>query len=296
MIINRIFSYVRRKSTPGPRLLESSLDSFLTSQVIASAIIYKKPFLVTRLGFEEARCQASQEYIDNPSQYILERIWRHAGVFPPTVQGFQTFSARYLESLASADLLGLIRTGPETLLVEKYAPHATTTNLGSLEPFLCSTPWSQYLAGKRVVVVHPFAESILSQYKENREWIFFNKNVLPQFDLRVVRAPQTISGNTDGFTSWSHALNHLIHETGKQEYDVAIIGCGAYGMPLGAHIKASGKVAIHLGGATQLLFGVSGKRWRDNPTFAALMNESWRPPLESERPPGWERVEEGCYW
>lgn len=30
------------------------------------------------------------------------------------------------------------------------------------------------------------------------------------------------------------------------DYDVAIIGCGAYGMHLAAHAKRKGKIAIHL--------------------------------------------------
>lgn len=45
-------------------------------------------------------------------------------------------------------------------------------------------------------------------------------------------------------------------EIDKQDYDIALIGCGAYGFPLAAHIKRSGKKAIHLGGALQLLFGI----------------------------------------
>jgi hypothetical protein len=264
--------------------------------VIGNAIKSGKPFLASRLGFTEARCLAKSEETGAPSDHIFELIWKYSGVFPQTEGAYMTFSRKYLDALKGVDLLGLIKTLPETVLVKKYAPNAATTDLGSLEPYLCETPWSQYLAGKRVLVVHPFAESIASQYREHREKLFLDANVLPPFELRVVRAPQTIAGNTDGFASWSHALEHLIHETEREAYDVAILGCGAYGLPLGAHIKGAGKVAIHLGGATQLLFGVSGKRWRDHPTFRAIMNEYWRPPLVCERPRGWERVEEGCYW
>jgi hypothetical protein len=57
-----------------------------------------------------------------------------------------------------------------------------------------------------------------------------------------------------------------------------------------------GKTAIHLGGATQLLFGISGKRWVQHASFRAIMTEAWRPPLESEKPRNLEKVEEGCYW
>lgn len=45
----------------------------------------------------------------------------------------------------------------------------------------------------------------------------------------------------------------------KINFDTAIIGCGAYGMPLAAQIKNAGRQAIHLGGAVQLLFGIKGE-------------------------------------
>jgi len=76
----------------------------------------------------------------------------------------------------------------------------------------------------------------------------------------------------------------------QMEFDVAIIGCGAYGFPLAACAKRLGKQAIHLGGATQLLFGIKGKRWGD------IGNEHWVHPLPEEHPQGFEKVEGGCYW
>ena len=44
------------------------------------------------------------------------------------------------------------------------------------------------------------------------------------------------------------------------EFDVAIIGCGAYGLPLAVEAKRMGKQAIHMGGATQVLFGIKVNR------------------------------------
>ena len=56
------------------------------------------------------------------------------------------------------------------------------------------------------------------------------------------------------------------------------IGCGAYGLPLTSMLKASGKKAIHLGGATQILFGIKGKRWDHEATYDYVRNfynENW---------------------
>ena len=57
-------------------------------------------------------------------------------------------------------------------------------------------------------------------------------------------------------------------------------------------------LAVHMGGATQILFGITGKRWEnkyDN-TVGKLINEHWVRPMASERPKGAEKVEGGCYW
>ena len=38
-------------------------------------------------------------------------------------------------------------------------------------------------------------------------------------------------------------------------------------MPLAAFIKSIGKKAVHLGGSTQILFGIKGERWDERDFF-----------------------------
>lgn len=54
--------------------------------------------------------------------------------------------------------------------------------------------------------------------------------------------------------------------------------------PLAAHVKRTGKKAIHLGGGLQLLFGIRGKRWDMRDEYKSLMNEYWIRPSEDETP------------
>ena len=82
----------------------------------------------------------------------------------------------------------------------------------------------------------------------------------------------------------------------KIDFDVALLGCGAYGLPLAASIKRMGKKAVHLGGATQILFGIKGKRWEEIPKIAKLFNENWVRPSEEERPDNFSEIEGGSYW
>ena len=86
------------------------------------------------------------------------------------------------------------------------------------------------------------------------------------------------------------------NEVDKIEFDVAIIGNGSWGMPLAAHIKLMGKVAIHLGGATQLLFGISGKRWENWKPYRAMMNEHWTSGSQAEQKPWFNNYDNKSYW
>ena len=88
----------------------------------------------------------------------------------------------------------------------------------------------------------------------------------------------------------------MYDECTKKEFDVAIIGCGAYGMPLASLLKRYGKIAIHLGGATQILFGIKGRRWDNNTSISLLFNDYWVRPMASETPHDAFEVENGCYW
>lgn len=276
--------------------LSADLDDAQTSAFIASHLLAKTPVLASRLGWEEAR--ALEDFSRSPewAERIAVRLGGSAGMFPSTRQQLSEFCEEYQASLPAVDLLALMRSPFETKLIRRYADKSKTCELTSLEPYFSGDPWSRHLSGLKVLVIHPFAESIQKQYHSARKQLFSDPRVLPEFSLRLIKPPQTMVGNTDGFASWTEALSHLKQQVADESFDVAIAGCGAYGLPIGAFIKQMGKSCIHLGGATQLLFGISGARWREQPTFQALMSDAWRPPLESERPPGWENVEKGCYW
>src|SRR5690606_28576019 len=113
-----------------------------------------------------------------------------------------------------------------------------------------------------------FNKTIEEQYFKKRTLLFKDQRVLPEFkSLETIQAVQTIAGNNSEFNNWFEALDWMKKEIEKKDFDIAIIGCGAYGFPLAAHVKRLGKKAIHLGGATQLLFGIKGKRWTDRNDF-----------------------------
>jgi hypothetical protein len=165
-----------------------------------------------------------------------------------------------------------------------------------LEPYMHERPWSRWLEGKRVLVIHPFTDTIALQYAK-RAVLFDNPLVLPPFDLQLVRAVQSIADNATPFASWFDALADMEAQIDRLDFDIALIGCGAYGLPLAAHVKRMGRKAVHLGGQTQLLFGIKGKRWETgHPEIQRMFNAHWVNAAETERPQGLMRVEGGAYW
>lgn len=231
------------------------------------------------------------------SSKVLYSLCKQAGFFPNDVHLGEKFYKLMLEDMKEIDILGTYIY--EEKYVNKYLSCKRIDLDGYYAPFLWSNPWTKYLKGKRVLVVHPFVDSIRFQYENNREKLFENPDVLPEFsELLTVKAVQTIADQKDSrFETWFDALQYMKDEISKLDFDIALIGCGAYGMCLAAHVKRMGKQAVHLAGWLQMLFGVYGERWlKDQPQYSKYINEYWIRPLDSEKPKGANKVENGCYW
>ena len=172
----------------------------------------------------------------------------------------------------------------------------TVIPLPALEPFR-GHPWTRALADMKVLVVHPFSSLIEKQYAR-RDEVFSGSesNLLPDFDLQTLKPRQAYLGEIPNAKNWFSELERLKKVSEDLDFDVALIGAGPLGMPLGSHIKKLGRKAVVIGGATQLLFGILGNRWRRDPAVGRLKNEAWVFPDTSARPTADRRVDKGAYW
>lgn len=295
----------------------STYDRGITDPDKASELIYNllasgKPCMIARYGAFELTSVINYLGVKNAQHSCLKYItgnelqwwWNkrlmgfmqsNAGFFPSTEENLMKFGDMMVEDSKQLDILGSWL--PEEEILKKYFNLSyQRIFLKYLEPYWNNLPWTRYLEGKRVVVVHPFAESIKNQYDNYRDKIFENPMVLPNFtSLRVVKAVQSLGGNSE-FKDWFEALEYMKDKVDQEDYDVCLIGCGAYGFPLAAHVKRMGKQAIHLGGALQLLFGIRGNRWDNMDEYKPLINEYWTRPKGDEIPQAKDKVENGCYW
>lgn len=231
----------------------------------------------------------------------------YSGVYPATQETAEKFSIRYLNDIPLIDILGSFQ------YYEKYMPLKKTNiniHLEALYPFFVARPWTKALKGKKVLVVHPFEETIKHQYGK-RSQLFQYQNTLPDFELITLKAVQSAAGVRPQFEDWFEALHYMENEISNIDFDICILGCGAYGLPLAAHVKRLGKKAIHMGGGLQLLFGIKGKRW-DNPNYgkeefkmfpglmnqpySSLYNKNWIRPLAVDTPENAKNLDGAIYW
>jgi len=157
------------------------------------------------------------------------------------------------------------------------------------------------LEGKKVLVISPFEESIKIQFPKRKHLFTTGKQnnfEYPDFELLTLKCPNTIKGN-DPFphNNWIETYNDMCEKINLLEFDVAILGCGSYGMPLAHYIKKIGKGSIYAGSYAQVMFGIKGKRWEieGNP-HCSFWNEHWKCPEDNEIPKSADKVEGGCYW
>lgn len=303
-----------------PNLINSADEA---SDAIYNLLTSDEPCMIARYGSTEllnitnyksiaSRKHSALAYIQDEqrewwwNEKSCEGLRQLSGFFPNTKENIARFACLMCEDTAELDMYGAWCEN-EKYMQDLIPAKALRCRLQYLEPYWATNPWSRALEGKRVLVIHPFAELIKQQYQEHRAELFEDKSVLPKFTLITIKAVQSLGGEDNGFKDWFEALDYMKREMDSMDYDIALIGCGAYGFPLAAHAKRTGNKAVHLGGALQLLFGIRGNRW-DNPMYgvkewglpqgmySSLPNEFWVRPGEENKSKNAEQVEGSCYW
>ncbi len=293
---------------------QKGLEISEINRIIGSAVHDNLPFWAGRMGYTEMNL--IRQFVEHRMipqidhrKAALQELCKFSGFFPCDMGLGERYVDLVLEDSPGIDLQGYWHLYMEDYMHDIYQKNTRIARIAWLEPWkafddLAVMPWSAQLKGKKVLVVHPFEQSIRSQYEKHREDIFSNRpeyrDILPEFELKTIKAVQTLGGaKDDRFRDWFEALDWMKAECRKVDFDVAIIGCGAYGFNLSAEIKRMGKTVIHLGGATQVLFGIKGKRWEapsHREEMEKYMNSYWVRPLEEEKIGNSKEIEEGCYW
>ena len=275
------------------------------SPVLSAAIIDSRPFAAGKMGSLEL--EASKVYIGREkarknkstvpaySPYLLDSLHVVAGVFPKDPEAYDRFCKIFLKATQSCDGLAAWDVAGEALVMSSYCPQISIFRRKDLEPYRHPKPWTSALAGKNVLVISPFTGTIQKQF-ERRTELWANQETLPDFNLITLRAPLSAGIVPSAHHDWFAALDEMKAKMDSLNYDVVLVGAGAFSLPLTVHAKLRGKIGVHLGGCLQLLFGIMGNRWEHDKEISPYVNPSWTRPGGEEKPTNIGKVENACYW
>jgi hypothetical protein len=298
------------------------IDSDHSDQIVSNFLLTHDAGLIGRLGGTEARfighylkLQRLKKFGIPPTLSSRFSVtWRkrrqaiHAlsGFYADTWDEVNEFVSIYLTALKQTDVLGA--WGVAFTWIESIQLDGTKTQVipvGHTSPWIEpfnelenfgdeAKPWAGYLSGKKVLVISSFADSIKHQHPI-AEKLFSGKNY-PNFDVQVIRAPQTSGERDPNGSSWFELLNGMKKQMNEIDFDIALVAAGAYSYPLALHAKEIGKIGIHTGGGLQIFFGIMGNRWNESPEVLKYLNEFWTRPTASETPLKANDIEGACYW
>ncbi len=269
---------------------------------IRNSIASGKPFAYCRYSYTEMDIMIrsnTQRMFGIPSTRRIKWLYIFCKPGESNFTGAVKYDTLMREAFGKADIIGIwpnLHMGDALIDIQDTKDDVFVSDARGVEPFLHNEPWSMSLEGKKVLVVSPFSEAIKEQYKR-RELLWEDKRVLPEFELDTEDSIWFYKGKRDErFSDWFEAFDYLYERIMTHDFDIAILGCGYFGFALAAKIREAGRQAVHMGGATQLLFGIRGKRWDTNKNINRFYNEYWIRPEESLKPADDKNLDNGCYW
>jgi hypothetical protein len=241
---------------------------------------------------------------------IKKNMSVNAGIFPVTDEVIDDW-VKHMITEVLPEMDGMAEWYPmgtyESQILNMFSGKSKRFPARSLEPYYeseKSTRWTMRIPDKtKVAVVSPFAASITSQWAKQAEiWPttpVWNANI----ELIPIKAyynpylsPDKTWPNEVERGGWRAAIAYLTKAVVESGAKIAVIGIGALSLPLCASLKKHGISAIHNGGATQILFGIKGRRWTTHNVISGFFNSAWVEPTPEEIPSNKHVVEGGCYW
>jgi len=270
---------------------------------IIGALNARHPLTVQRLGGVEARIVMWSMGLKIPGRFGLNYpacFWEtasggtNAGIRPRSKASYTHYEQLCSAAIKQADVLGVWRTIYEEIVYRSLQPRVAACHGETLGPtFRLRDHWLQHLGGMRLLVFSPFEDSIRAQLP-HMDQIWEPINLRWSSTVEVFKFPYLI--DDDCRLDWRDVYASCSEKLHRDDYDVAIFGCGGLGIPLAQVAKERGKIGMHLGGLAQLIFGIYGARHLDHFWHRECINEFWKRPNAEERAQSYQRVEGGCYW
>ena len=257
------------------------------------------PKLIARIGGNELDFMYNYSLLGKGiSKHLLNELKVTAGVFDIESDETKNYlSHQYKIAMSNIDVLVSWRKE------ERYFNfnNSSVINLTDLEIFRAKFPFTRSLTGN-ILIINPFIDSIKYQVncaEKNNEGTAFKLFNFSKVQFIYFKPLQTHGfSNKKEINNWSTALEYQKKQIAKLDFDVALISCGAYGLPLGNFIKSElNKNAVVVGGVLQLYFDIIGRRWENNRrVMNSLHKKSIIRPSISEKPINHTEIESSAYF
>jgi len=262
-----------------------------------------RPFAAGKIGTAEI---LGLEYFDRFFQSAIgingwirpaTRLANNAGFFPVELDAYRDWNRNMRASIAHLDFVCLWQTDPflrlyESKIVSKNPGKAQRIPMGWLGKSILAE-----VADFRCLVISPFIKTMQMQLPRMQQIHDPEDQTKTNWEktasnIRFLRCPLQWHLEPSPYRSWAEGLEILSGKVAQEQFDVALIGAGAWSIPLAARIKKSGRSAIHTGGETQLFFGIKGQRWNHSDFY----NSAWVSVLPEETPELRAKIDDACYW
>lgn len=252
-------------------------------------------FLITRVGLGGETAVSALLLNNQPlNQQVISWFFINAGFYGS--DDLMTYAKLYKDSCDNSDLHAYWNF-PGFVEMEDFLVPSDKTLIepGSLESFRFDNPWTKSFLNKKILIISPFKDTIDVQLL-NKDKIWDNTQVLPDATYITYKSIQSIGGQGPD-SNWYESFEKMCKDISNIDFDIALLGCGSYGLPLSNFIKTKLQLsAIYVGGGLQLYFGIKGKRWDNSPDITKFYNDYWVRPSQEETPQSGKLVEGGCYW
>lgn len=290
--------------------MTQTLDLSESNRQLIELIESPEPFLINRVSDNITKMSIVYDIYKKIHPQFKQFANTHDGIYSKDDKDLVEYSNLYmntLENMTKFTCFSSLYTETQNYIIQKYKiPPNNILHWRVLEPFynLYENPtepvWTHSLKNKKVLIINPFVDSFQAQIKSN--FSFFGKDdprtIWDKEQKFVFYKSFNCLYNNHPHENWIETYNVMCEDIEKLDFDIALLGCGGYGLPLCNFIyKKLGKSAIYIGGGIQLLFGVYGNRWKNHSIIGPLIQKGgWIRPSSDEQPTNYTKIEGGCYW
>lgn len=280
---------------------------FEINQILGEKLQSGEPFSCLRVDNTQgyiAHCLYQTNTIPS-TEFCNDAEMVAAGIVPAKVEYlFSDIMPKAYEIMKKCDILGFVDIGHliknDLNFLSKFENNIKYFDFLIMDPGALlgysshgnvESPWTQYLAGKKVLIVSSHSNSIKYQWdKMDLVWGEQKDKIVPFELVDAIRTPYHPDLDDRQYPNCSNYMEMI--ERTKQiidqyDYDVLLTGISNQSIFYAQHARDRGKVGIQTGGTIQLFFGLVGNRWLQTPMYSnwiQMFNNNWIWPMQIDEP------------